>query len=83
MHHSLPLMSSELVLYRFGLRLGILLLITVLQAVLGYETAFFDLVPLFAGACAVLAIFRREQPLARALNHWDEACGFGLIACLG
>ncbi len=83
MQQSLPLLSSEHVLYRFGLRLGVLLLMTALQAVLGYETAFFDLVALFAGACTVLAIFRGEQPLARTLNHWDEACGFGLIACLG
>ncbi len=83
MHHSLPLPSSEHVLYRFGLRLGVLLLITALQAAFGYETAFFDLVPLFAGACTVLALLRREQPLAPTLNHWDEACGFGLIACLG
>jgi len=48
---------------------------------LGYETAFFDLVPLFAGACMTLAIFNKERPLAETLNHWDEACGFSLIAC--
>ncbi len=50
MQQSLPLLSSEHVLYRFGLRLGVLLLMTALQAVLGYETAFFELVALFAGA---------------------------------
>ena len=63
--------------------MGVLLLITALQAVLGYETSFFDLVPLFAGACTILAILTREQPLAPTLSHWDEACGFGLTACLG
>ncbi len=83
MQQSLPLLSSEQVLYRFGLRLGVLLLLTALQAVLGYETAFFELVALFAGACTMLAILTREQPLAPTLSHWDEACGFGLIACLG
>ncbi len=69
MQHSLPLSAPEHVLYRFGLRLGILIFITALQALLGHETAFFDLVALFAGACTVLAIFRRELPLAKTLNH--------------
>ena len=83
MDHSVSSSASARVLHRFGLRLGLLLLITGLQAMLGYQTAFFDLVPLFAGVCTTLAIISHEWPLARTLNHWDEACGFGLLVCLG
>jgi len=83
MRQTLLTSRPEYVLQRFGFRLGLLLLITAGQSLLGYETAFFDLVPLFAGACITLAIFNKEHPLAETLNHWDEACGFGLIACFG
>jgi hypothetical protein len=83
MRQALPTSRSDYVLHRFGFRLGILLLITAGQSLLGYQTAFFDLVPLFVGACITLAIFKKERPLAQTLNHWDEACGFGLIACFG
>ena len=31
---------------------------------------------------AVLATFKREQPLASALNHWDEAIAYAALCCL-
>ena len=30
----------------------------------------------------VLATFKREQPLASALNHWDEAIAYAALCCL-
>jgi hypothetical protein len=83
MEQAVSRFRSVYVLHRFGLRLGLLLMITVGQLLVGYETAFFDLVWLFAGVCIALAIVNKEHPLAGTLSHWDEACGFGLIACLG
>jgi len=38
---------------------------------------------LCAGLCLVLATCYGDRPTAADLNHWDEACWFGLLACLG
>src|SRR4051812_27589532 len=38
---------------------------------------------LAAGLCLVLATYNGERPTAAELNYWDEACCFGLLACLG
>lgn len=83
MREALHVSRSRFVLHRFGIRLALLLMITGGQALFGYATALFDLLWLFTGACVALAVARKEHPLAPDLNHWDEACGFGLLACLG
>ena len=82
MRQALNRSRSQLVLHRFSFRLILLLLITAVQVLLGYASALSDLVFLFAWMCVAIALTFKERPLAAELNHWDEACGFGLLACL-
>ncbi len=47
-----------------------------------WRSALAQLALLSAGGCVLLACYRREHPKRDALNYWDEACCFGLIACI-
>jgi hypothetical protein len=72
--------QSRWVLQRFGLKLLILVAASSTGIIPGLEDALQELNFLSSALCALLALQRREQPLSRRLNYWDEACGFGLLA---
>jgi hypothetical protein len=74
---------SRYVVIRFVLKLAVFWLVCAIQIASGGPNLFFDLTTLTAGASVVLALQSRELPLARSLNHWDEALCFGLISHLG
>ena len=65
---------------RFALKLAIFSLVCGVQIALGGPNLFFAFATLTAGASVVLALQCRELPLARLLNHWDEALCFWLIS---
>ena len=75
--------SSGYVVQRAGLKLAFLLVIAAVEQAFGWDNAVVQLSSLFAGMCLVLATYNAERPTAADLNHWDEACWFGMIACLG
>ena len=83
MRQALDRSSSQFVLHRFVIMLALLLLITAVQVLLEYGSAFFDLVPLFVWMCVAIAVILKERPFDTNLNHWDEAWGFVLLTCLG
>ena len=68
---------------RAGLKLAFLLVIAAVEQAFGWDNAVVHLSFLFAGMCLVLATCYGDRPTAADLNHWDEACWFGMIACLG
>jgi hypothetical protein len=72
---------SRFVAQRFALKLVILLAVSI-GFVPSLYGALGDLALLTGAMCSILAVQRGERPLARTLNYWDEACCFGLIACL-
>jgi hypothetical protein len=74
---------SWCVVIRFALKLAVFSLVGAIQIASGGPNLFFDFTTLTAGASVVLALQCRELPLARSLNHWDEALCFGLISHLG
>ncbi|KLK90311.1 hypothetical protein AA309_26375 [Microvirga vignae] len=74
---------SWCVVTRFGLKLVVFLIVCSVQIASGGPNLFFDFTTLTAGACVVVALQSREIPLARSLNHWDEALVSGLISHLG
>ncbi len=74
---------SSYVVQRAGLRLACLLVIAAVEQALGWDNVVVQLSSLFAGLCLLLATSNQEHPTASELNHWDEACWFGILACLG
>jgi len=77
-----PRSSSTYVAQRLGLRLAFLLAIAGVQTAMGSDNALVQLACLAAALCIVLATYDGERPTAAELNYWDEACCFGLVACL-
>jgi hypothetical protein len=75
--------TSKYVMIRFALKLAVFSLFCAIQIASGGPNLFFDFITLTAGASVLLALQCREIPLARSLNHWDEALCFGLISHLG
>ena len=73
--------SSGQVLVRFALRLTIFCVFASPGAG-GFRVMFPTSLTLSAIYCAIAATFRGEAILGRALNHWDEAAGYGALACL-
>ncbi len=73
--------SSAQVLMRFALRL---IAFSVFAAVgtVGFRIMFPTLLILAAIYCTIAATFRGEAMLGRVLTHWDEAAGYGALACL-
>ena len=74
---------SSYVIQRAGLKLTFLLIIAAVEQAFGWDNAVVQLSSLCAGLCLVLATYNAERPTAAELNHWDEACWFGMMACLG
>ena len=75
--------SSGYVVQRAGLKLAFLLVVAAVEQAFGWDNAVGQLSFLCAGLCLVLATCYGDRPTAADLNHWDEACWFGLLACLG
>ena len=73
--------SSTQVLLRFALRLVVLAAFAAIGAA-GFRIMFPTLLTLSAIYCAIAATFRGETMLRRVLTHWDEAAGYGAVACL-
>ena len=69
------------VIIRFWLRMVILLIFA------GFSSIRFDqmlalLLLMSTILSVVLATLKREEPLASALNHWDEAVAYIALCCL-
>jgi hypothetical protein len=75
--------GSGYVARRLGLKCAFLLVIAAVEDALGWDNVVGQLACLSAVLCVVLATYNGERPTAAELNHWDEACWFGLAACLG
>jgi hypothetical protein len=73
--------SSGQVLVRFALRLSIYCVFASVGTA-GFRVMFPTFLALSAIYCTIAAAFRGESILGRALNHWDEAAGYGALACL-
>jgi len=76
-----PQFSSSQVLVRFALRL-IFFSIFALVSAAGFPVLFPRLMALAAIYCAIVATLRGEPIWGRVLTHWDEAAGYGALACL-
>ena len=73
--------SSTQVLLRFALRLVAFSVFAAIGAA-GFRTMFPTLMGLSAIYCTVAATVRGEAMFGRVLTHWDEAAGYGALACL-
>jgi hypothetical protein len=77
----LPNLPQELrsaqVLARFGVRMIILLLFAAFGSI-GFGRSLAALVWM----SAILGAIRRELPLDRLLNHWDESVAYAALCCL-
>ena len=74
--------NSIHVLQRLCLKLLLLLIFARLQGAAGWRDALTQLALLTSLGCVLLACYRQERPRRDALNYWDEACCFGMIACI-
>jgi hypothetical protein len=74
--------SSVDVLQRLCLKLLLLVIFAQLHGAAGWREALAQLALLTAAGCVLLACNRQERPRFDSLNYWDEACCFGLIACI-
>jgi hypothetical protein len=82
MEHQLTVRDrSRQTIVRYCLKLAVFMTLSLIQATLGFPNMFSTLIGLSVAFCVVLAIHNLELPLAQSLNHWDEACAFGLIFC--
>ena len=73
--------SSIQVLARFGLRLLVFCIFAAFGAT-GFRIMFPTFMILSAIYCTMAATFRGEAMFGRVLTHWDEAAGYGVLACL-
>jgi hypothetical protein len=82
---SLPNLPRELrssqVLIRFGLRVAILVSFAAFSHV-GFGKSLAALLLMTAVLCAVTGTLKREAPLDRVLNYWDEALAYTGLYCL-
>ena len=76
-----PHLVSAQVLFRFGLRLGILSAFALLAG-RGFAATLVSLLALAAVCCGALAAGRREPLFGPVLTHWDEAVVFALASLL-
>jgi len=74
-------MQSNQVLIRFGLRTAILASFAAFSHV-GFGRSLAALLLMTAVLCAVIGTIRREAPLGRSLNNWDEALAYAGLYCL-
>lgn len=66
---------------RFALRLVVFSVFAAIGAT-GFRIMFPTLMTLSAIYCAIAATVRGEAIMGRVLTHWDEAAGYGALACL-
>ena len=82
---SLPNLPRELrssqVLIRFGLRVAVLVSFAAFSHV-GFGRSLAALFLMTAVLCAVTGTLKREAPLDRVLNYWDEALAYAGLYCL-
>lgn len=74
---------SRCVIIRFGLKLGVFLVVWGCQVASGGPNLLLEFTILAATFCVVLALQAHELPFSRSLNHWDEALVFGLVSHFG
>ncbi len=77
---STQLKSAE-VIVRFCLRMIILVIFAAFGSI-GFGRSLTALLWMSTILSAVLATLEREQPLDRALNHWDETMAYAALCCL-
>lgn len=76
-----PSFNSSRVIFRFGLRLVVLVSFASLGQN-GYARALLALLLMSVGMCAAWAVMRREQLFGPGLSNWDEAAAYGCLASL-
>jgi hypothetical protein len=81
----LPNLSQQLrstqVIARFGLRMIILTLFAAFGSI-GFGRSLVALLWMSTILSAVVGAMKREPPLDRALNHWDEMAAYAALCCL-
>ena len=76
-----PRVGSSRVLFRFGLRLIVLLAFASFGQN-GFPRALLALLLMSVGMCAAWAMMRREPLFGPGLSNWDEAAAYGCLALL-
>jgi hypothetical protein len=76
-----PRTNSARVLFRFGLRLVVLVSFASLGQS-GYARALLALLLMSVAMCAAWASARREPVFGPSLTNWDEAAAYGCLASL-
>jgi VIT1/CCC1 family predicted Fe2+/Mn2+ transporter len=74
-------LTSVQVIVRFGLRMIILVFFATLGSI-GFARSLAALLWMSTILGAVIATMRREPPLDKALNHWDEMAAYAALCCL-
>jgi hypothetical protein len=69
------------VIVRFWLRMVILLIFAAFSSI-RFDQTLTLLLLMSTILSTVLAIFKREEPLAPVINHWDEAITYAALCCL-
>lgn len=69
------------VIIRFCLRIIILLSFAAFSSI-RFDQILSLLLLMSTVLSAILAAFKREEPLASTLNHWDEAVAYVALCCL-
>src|ERR1700686_58602 len=77
---STQLKTTE-VIARFCLRVIVLVIFAAFGSI-GFGRSLTALLWMSTILSAVLATLEREQPLDRALNHWDETMAYAALCCL-
>lgn len=79
--HRSPAFKSGGVIVRFAVRMVILLAFVAISGV-GFVPGLAMLLWMSAILSAALGTFKREAPLGKALNHWDEAVAYIALCSL-
>ena len=69
------------VIVRFCLRVAVLLIFAAFGSI-GFDRSLTALLWMSTVLSAVLATLAHEEPLDRALNHWDETMAYAALCCL-
>ena len=73
--------KSIQVIVRFCLRMAVLLIFAAFGSI-GFDRSLTALLWMSTMLSAVLAALAHEEPLDRALNHWDETMAYAALCCL-
>ena len=76
-----PKLRSVQVLFRFGLRLLVLVVFAMFGSI-GFGRSLAALLWMSTILSAVIAVLRREVPFDTALNHWDETVVYAAMCML-